>query len=293
MACQWTDEQTGGHCPTWLQHFTGTERKWFTFTNGVHTDSLDPETFNRWYDFMQLYIARAGPSWRRASRRSRRPFTRRCSGVRGVTLPDDPIQEQPTLASAKAAFEAQPRSASLFDNGAGSAPVASRSRATRALVPDSSRRAWSAEVVVPGKRRQELKGKPGGAGADQFTWDADARPPPTSPVTPAPAISGPTTPSYDWTQPRRARRCRYVSRPLPPTPAVLGAGEVQVWVRSQAENVDLQATVTEVRPDGKETFVQGGWLRTESRKIDAWSQLDTPLPTYASGTCRRCRRASG
>ena len=42
MACQWTDEQTGGHCPTLAGAFTGTEHKWFTFTNGVHTDSLDP-----------------------------------------------------------------------------------------------------------------------------------------------------------------------------------------------------------------------------------------------------------
>src|SRR5207248_5492506 len=42
MACQFTDEQTGGHCPDLASHFTGTRRKWFTFTNGVHGDSLDP-----------------------------------------------------------------------------------------------------------------------------------------------------------------------------------------------------------------------------------------------------------
>src|SRR5215213_1918528 len=38
MACQWTDEQTGGHCPTVASRFTGTDRKWFTFTNGTHVD---------------------------------------------------------------------------------------------------------------------------------------------------------------------------------------------------------------------------------------------------------------
>ncbi len=31
MACQWTDEQTGGHCTTLAEHFSGTNRKWFTF----------------------------------------------------------------------------------------------------------------------------------------------------------------------------------------------------------------------------------------------------------------------
>ena len=47
-----------------------------------------------------------------------------------------------------------------------------------------------------------------------------------------------------------------------PDPSPPGAGEVQVWVRSTAPNVDLQATISEVRGDGAETFVQGGWLRT-------------------------------
>src|SRR5207248_1896896 len=32
IACQWEDEQTGGHCPDLAEHFTGTKRKWFTFT---------------------------------------------------------------------------------------------------------------------------------------------------------------------------------------------------------------------------------------------------------------------
>jgi hypothetical protein len=54
MACQWEDEQTGGHCPALVSHFTGTGKKWFTFTNGAHIDSLDPETLNRWYDFLEL-----------------------------------------------------------------------------------------------------------------------------------------------------------------------------------------------------------------------------------------------
>ena len=61
MACQWTDEQTGGHCPTLAEHFAGTDRKWFTFTNGTHVDSLAPSTFNRWYDFLQLYVAKRAP----------------------------------------------------------------------------------------------------------------------------------------------------------------------------------------------------------------------------------------
>ena len=44
---------------------------------------------------------------------------------------------------------------------------------------------------------------------------------------------------------------------------------MDLWVRSSAPNVDLQATISEVRPDGKETFVQGGWVRTNARALDA------------------------
>jgi len=61
MACQWEDEQTGGHCADLVEHFTGTKQKWFTFTNGAHIDSLDPATFNRWYDFLELFVAHKAP----------------------------------------------------------------------------------------------------------------------------------------------------------------------------------------------------------------------------------------
>ena len=39
----------------------GHDRKWITFTNGTHVDSLGPETVNRWYDFLKLYVAREAP----------------------------------------------------------------------------------------------------------------------------------------------------------------------------------------------------------------------------------------
>ena len=49
---------------------------------------------------------------------------------------------------------------------------------------------------------------------------------------------------------------------------MVGAGRVDLWVRSSAPNVDLQVTISEVRPDGKETFVQNGWVRANERALD-------------------------
>ena len=280
MACQWTDEQTGGHCPTLVRAMTGTRKKWFTFTNGVHVDSLDPTTFNRWYDFLQIYVAKQRPELSPTVKALAPVLFQAFTGVPGVTLPDDPIQQEPDLASAKAAFEAQKPVRILFDNGAGDTPYKPSPGFERSYsdYPPSNMkpRSW----FLSGSGR--LAAKPG-SGADQFTWDPEARPPTDFSGDTGSGPNGLWTasPSYDWTQNPAGTALSYVSRPLRRDTSVLGAGEVQVWVRSQAKNVDLQATVTEVRPDDKETFVQGGWLRTGARKMDsALSSLTEPWPTF-------------
>src|SRR3954451_1517097 len=120
MACQFTDEQTGVHCPTHDEHMTGTRRRWFTFTNGTHVDSLDPATYNRWCDFLALYVARQTPAAMCATTRAGAPVIYQAAmGISGVTMPADPIQEQPTYAGALAAFEKLAPIRVLFDNGAG------------------------------------------------------------------------------------------------------------------------------------------------------------------------------
>jgi predicted acyl esterase len=67
----------------------------------------------------------------------------------------------------------------------------------------------------------------------------------------------------------------YLTSPLSANTTVIGAGAVHLWVRSSTPNADLQVTVTEVRPDGKETFVQNGWVRANERKLD--QRKSTPL----------------
>ncbi len=164
MACQWTDEQTGGHCPTLAEHMTGTDKKWFTFTNGVHTDSLDPETYNRLYDFLELYVDQQAPILKSALVQASWPVAMQAIfGIDGpggsapplATLPSDPIQQQPTFGGAKAAFEAQPSIRVLFDNGAGNS---SQSRLAlselRAVVLELPDPGHHGSLVVPRARRR-------------------------------------------------------------------------------------------------------------------------------------------
>jgi predicted acyl esterase len=271
LACQWTDEQTGGHCPALAANFTGTDRKWFTFTNGTHIDSLDPATADRWYDFLTLYVAGEAPIVRAARLQSAAPLIYATAmGVPGVTLPPDPIQEQPTYEAALAAWEAQAPVRVLFDNGAGSStpgsPYAAFEQSFSALpIPGTEARSWylSSGGALAAK-------PPAGKHANGFTWNARALPRTDFHGDTGSGTGGlwTATPSYDWAQSPPGSAVSYVSEPLAQSTTVIGAGAVQVWVRSSAPSVDLEATVSEVRPDGNETFVQNGWVRGDERKLD-------------------------
>ncbi len=271
LACQWTDEQTGGHCPDLAEHFTGTRRKWFTFTNGTHIDSLDPETVNRWYDFLELYVARQAPIVHSATVQAAAPLLyQEAMGVSGVKLPPDAIQQQPTYEGALAAFEGLQPIRILFDNGAGGTspgqpyPGFERSFA-QFPIPGTRARAWylSAKGALHDKR-------PAGTHADAFTWNARALPRTDFGGNTGASTGGlwTATPEYRWKQTPPGSAVSYLTAPLPQNTTVIGAGAVQLWVRSSTPNVDLQATISEVRPDGVETFVQNGWVRGDERKLD-------------------------
>jgi uncharacterized protein len=49
----------------------------------------------------------------------------------------------------------------------------------------------------------------------------------------------------------------------------LGSGSADLWISSSVPDTDVQVTLSEVRPDGQETFVQNGWLRLSHRRLDA------------------------
>ena len=279
MACQWEDEQTGGHCPELVQHFIGTSRKWFTFTNGVHGDSLDPNTFDRWYDFLQLFVGHRAPIENAALIRAAAPLIyQQALGVPSSdvnTLPPDPIQTIPTYSAALSAFEALPEVRILFDNGAGKKPTGNATAGdpypafeqsfSTFPVPGTTARYWhlgpNGTLADPRPKRE---------GIDWFTSNAHALP--------LTDYAGSNTGSgglwgnasqwqWDWRQNPAGTAVSYVSAPLTRNTAVIGAGAVHLWVRSSTPDVDLQATVSEVRPDGNETFVQNGWIRASERKL--------------------------
>jgi uncharacterized protein len=272
MACQFEDEQTGGHCANLADRFTGTTRKWFTFTNGVHADSLDPETFNRWFDFLELYVAGRRPQLPAFAAAAAPVLYQTVLGVPGVTLPPDPIQAEPSYEAALQAFEAQPQVRVLFENGAGRAPGAPYPGFERSFsrfpIPGTRARSWFFRAGGTLAGKPPKKGRRHG-GSNSFVWNPGARPPTDFAGTDTGGGDLWTAhPSYDWRQPPEGTAVSYVTPPLPTDAGVVGAGAIHAWIRSSAPDVDLQATISEVRPDGRETYVQNGWLRTSLRKLD-------------------------
>jgi predicted acyl esterase len=269
LACQWTDEQTGGHCPDLAEHFTGTRLKWFTFTNGAHVDSLDPVTAVRWYDFLSLFVAGRLPDLAPGIRALVPELYQLAMGIGGINFPADPIEDEPDYASALAAFESLPSVRILFDNGAGGATPGA---------PLAGFEQSFASFPLPGTRAQSwylgaggtLGGSPPGSrGVDKFTWSPGVRPATDfSGNTGAGGLWG-TSPSYHWAQGPAGSALSYITAPLQRDTVVVGAGALHTWIEASTPNVDLQVTISEVRPDGNETFVQSGWLRASERKLDA------------------------
>jgi putative CocE/NonD family hydrolase len=81
----------------------------------------------------------------------------------------------------------------------------------------------------------------------------------------APSANTPNTWSYPivpgseltYTTPRLAHDAEF-----------LGSGSANLWMSSTAPDTDVQLTLSEIRPDGQEEFVDSGWLKLSHRKLD-------------------------
>ena len=60
---------------------------------------------------------------------------------------------------------------------------------------------------------------------------------------------------------------------------LFGSASADLWVSSTATDTDLQVTLSEIRADGQETYVQRGWLRASHRALDT-ARSTTLLPYH-------------
>jgi predicted acyl esterase len=301
MACQWEDEQTGGHCAELAQHFTGTKLKWFNFTNGAHIDSLDPYTFDRWYDFLQLFVAHRAPAVDAAGIRALAPIIyQEAMGLPHsdvVALPVDPIQLIPTYKAALAAFEKLPEIRVLFDNGAGKSPAGTTTAGNPYPAYEHDFSSWPIAKTVAdtwylGPSGALVNQPPAAGGINWYTSNARALPlTDYGSNTGSGGLWGNASQwQWNWKQNPSGSAVSFITAPLATNTTVIGAGAVDLWVRSSTPDVDLQATISEVRPNGDETFVQDGWIQAPTTCSSSRAQRSIPSPASRRRTPNPCRR---
>src|SRR5439155_6962183 len=136
-----------------------------------------PETYNRLYDFLSLYVAKQAPAMNAAAVQLSAPLVFQAAmGISGLTLPPDPIQQQPSYDAALTAFEQLPPVRILFDNGAGRNPGEPYPGFEQSFptfpVPGTKAQSW---WLAP--HGALVARRPGRSGANAFTWNPKSPPP--------------------------------------------------------------------------------------------------------------------
>ncbi len=287
------DEQTGGHFADSLKNFPKTNRDvWINLTNGVHADSLGPSTITRWAEFMKLFVANEVPKMPAIVLQLSSELYEFLADAPALPVADSELRNFQSAALAKAEFRRRYKRVYLMmDNGAAIDGSPGAIGATWSLNYNN----WPIPAVKPtswwlGAGGKLTARKPGMFASARYTGDPSARPPQTLNGA-SESDSWAPQPDYDWAPIAAGKGLGWISPTLAKDLVLGGSGSMDVWVRSSARDTDLQMTLTEVRPDGKETLVQNGWLRASHRKLDRkQSTVLNPVPTHLKQDALRMRQ---
>lgn len=281
LAGAWQDEQTGGHFPALLDDFSSSPHLFASLTNGSHTESLSLGVFGRYADFLDLYVGHRVPG--QAKDLVAPILAQALTGVAGLSLPPGPDYTGLTYEQAKAQYESADPIRVLFEEGAaaGQPSGAPLPRFVRTFpswpVPSVRPTTWYLGDDGRLSRRPSDE-RPGPARERSYRADPTALPETT--------YSGSSSgiwaahPSYHWRQIPAGTGLGWVTPPLRKDVVAIGTGSVDLWVRTAALDTDLEVTLSEVRPNGIEVYVQSGWLRASHRALDtAASTSVSPVHT--------------
>jgi hypothetical protein len=278
LAGAWQDEQTGPYFATMLDAFTGAESVHFTMVNGAHTEPFIPTIFSRWLEFLQLYVNEEIPRVPPTAGVIYGFIGDQAYGISDLVLDPDRFLDVTTYEEALARYESEPPVRVLFESGAGGQP----GYPYHAF--EASFDSWPIPDVVPTTLYFAADGlltpdAPTGDGADSFVYD-DSR----SQLTTCDGCGSGVwraLPPWNWQPLPDGKAVAYATEPLPETVVMAGSGSVDLWLESTARDVDVQVTLSEIRPDGQEVYVQSGWLRASHRKLDETRSTELrPVQTH-------------
>ena len=272
------DEQTGPDFASMLSRFPVRPDVKVTVQNGVHTSPFDPEVLWDWIAFLDIYVARRVPDPSRmalfASILTQQILG---EGTPMVPVPPDDYDDVTSLDEAKARSSPGRSSSRAWRTARDRTSRACRWRASSAASRSGRRRrprrGRSSSAPTAGWRR----GRPHGRKIDGYRPDPAARPMSSLPTGSAWAV----IPPYEWLPLVDGTAVAYATPPLRKSLTVVGPSSVDLWLRSSAADTDIQVTLSEIRPDGLETYVQSGYLRASHRKLDEERSTRThPVQTH-------------
>ncbi len=275
LSSQWQDEQTGPYFFTLLDKFKSAPSRRFLVTNGVHSDGFAPQVVAEWKAFLDLYVARRKPDLGGYMPLLMPEYTKTVFGT-NTPLPPDRWKGVKTYEDALKQWESEPELTVFMESGAGMGTAPGAPVAAFTLTFPS----WPPAGTTPlryylGADGTLAKDKAGeGADGAQFRVDPDAG---------ARGIMGPSVPgkgiwsalpNYAWRADVEGDVASFLTAPLEQDQVFIGTGSVDLWIRvteTGVDDVDLEVTLTEVRPDGQEMLVQNGWLRASNRKLETFA----------------------
>jgi predicted acyl esterase len=273
----WQDEQTGPHFATMLDKFTGRGVKRFTMFNGVHPDGYTPQVLTEWITFLDFYVARRIPRIDSLMIFAA-PILFGLEMGAEMPLPQTRFAGYTDFDRALADYEAEQPVRIIFENGTAQgldvgAPVGAFEHHF-----DS----WPVE----GTTALRLYFQPDGSLGDSPPTVSDS----ASTFRHDPEEGGRTTvtdgsiwdlqPNYEYAPLSEDRAVTFIGEPLDQDTVMIGTGSVDLWIRSTATEADLEVSLTDVRPDGQEGYVQSGWLRASHRYLSDTSTELLPVHTH-------------
>lgn len=279
IAGAWQDEQTGGHFATMLDRFTGTEHLYTTMLNGLHTESIGPAVFPRFVEFLDLYVGERTPSL--AIARVVAPLlSATLYGTSDVALPETDRFAGLTHAEALAIFEEEPPVQILFEEGAADGFV------DRTPLPrfEAQFASWPIPEAIATEWHLDSDGRMAdGPSGDEGETSYLALPDAIPQTFYEGSSSGiwSIDVEYNWREGGVGTFAAWTTDVLDSDTVIIGTGSVDLYIQSNLSDTDLEVTITEVRPDGQEMYVQSGWLRASQRALDVGASTDLrPVHTH-------------
>ncbi|MFT7599450.1 MAG: putative acyl esterase [Acidimicrobiales bacterium] len=270
LAGAWQDEQTGGRFPSLIPQFEQSPLVRANLYNGLHIDPLGPTLLSALVEFYDLYVGERTDTLD--------DFTRvlvslGLSSVFGNSMPVPPTRfEGVAPAEARERYEAEPPIRVFFEQGA---------RWPNLPVPnfEASFDHWPPKEIEPlrlfltdaGRLRDS---SPLGGGVRSFTTN-----PADGALVTTDDLAQIWTNSPDWQWLASEEAASFTSDEFQDEVVMVGPASADLFVRLDTTDADLEVTLSEIGPDGSETYIQVGWLRVSRRALSPNATDLRPIPS--------------